>query len=266
MRNIKMSNVLYGLVAWVLAAAFALPVSARDCSGSSKHSSEYLCMGVSGWKLGRNCPNTELYWKHDSEGADEILFKDLSGKVSTIPSGMATFNSTCQLFWHVKFGPEIEYIEKISEPDQNKKPRKAQLKVHAKKASFNLFSVQEGKLILKVEGEYPAWSHDGQSVYFFRSGKSGRQLWELDVASKNEIMIIEVQDFLPCFQQGDEVEWYPVVVTKEGNILWWYWVGKKDRPMATSAKKLYIDAKTRKVIRVDDAKSCPCFPTEKERN
>ena len=238
------SSWIYFFVGLVLITTFIQPVNAQDClmEPSKEHSSRQRCFGVSGWPLGKDCPNIELSWevKWDSEESGNIYFRNSSGSVFKLPEGMAIFSPNCKYFWYTNYyhnPPEIK-----------------------------IFSTKTGKSIIKIVGEYPAWSSDGQSIYFFRTKKSSRQLWELKVIDKKGNLIIEVQDYLPCFQQGDEVEWYPVIVTKEGYALWSYWVkDPKIEGYTNSAKKLTIDAKRKKSLKIEHKESCPCSAFE-ERN
>ncbi len=215
-----------------------------DCimEPQNEHSSKEKCFGVSGWPLGKDCPNIELSWeeKWDSEEkeSDNIYFINSSGSVFKLPGGMAIFSPNCKFFWHTSYYHKPEEIK--------------------------VFSTKTGQSIIKISGEYPAWSSDGDSIYFFRTKKSSRQLWKLNVENKKQNLIIEVHDYLPCLQQGDEAEWYPVIVTKEGYILWNYWVKDPEtKGYTNSAKKLTIDAKGKEVIKIEHKESCPCSAFEK---
>lgn len=226
-------------VGFVLLTTLIQPVNAADCliRASKGHSSKQRCFGVSGWSLGKDCPNMELYWESKEEGGSNIFFRNPTGDTFKLHGGMAIFSSNCKYFWYTDFWSK----------------------------HFQIYSTKTGKPIIKTIGEYAAWSLDGNAIYFFRTEKSRRQLWELNVIDKSENLIMEVQDYLPCFQQGDEAEWYPVNITKEGHVLWCYWVKDPEIERYTnSAKKLTIDAKRKKVIKIQHKDSCLCAPFEED--
>ena len=240
----------------VLLTTLSQPVNAHDKEESSKQ--KYF--GVGGWFLGKDCPNIELYWvtKGDSEEnyISNVFFRNSSGSVFKLSEGMATFNSSCKYFWHTGYASKQFQIF-------DKETGKPIIKTIGEyPARFRIYSTKTGKPLITTMGEYPAWSLDGKSVYFFRTKKTSRQLWKLNVIDKSENLITEVKDYLPCFQQGDEVEWYPVIITKEGHVLWSYWVKGTDGDYTNSAKKIFIDAKGSKVIRIEHADQCACSAFE----
>ncbi|MEN6320412.1 MAG: hypothetical protein ABFD82_16875 [Syntrophaceae bacterium] len=209
---------------------------------SKEHSSKQKCFGVSGWPLGKDCPDMELYWGEVNWDSKEdpnssVFFRNASGAIFKLPEGIAMFSPNCKLFWHSDY---------------------------YKHRAFRVFSTKTGRSILKITGEYPAWSLDGASIYYFRTAKSRRQLWELNIKDKKNSLILEVQDYLPCFQQAEEVERYPVIVTKEGYVLWSYWVKGPDGDYTSSAKKLIIEPKRKRIIKTEHKDFCPCSAFEEE--
>lgn len=224
-----MSNINYRITKII--TVFLVSLCGAATAGGWEESSNNQYVGVGGWRHGRSCPTAELLWRaNPKENWTTTFIKSKDGKTSKLGSGIAIFSPDCKMFWFVD---------------------------SEKQNTISIFETEQGKKVREIEGRYPEWSPDSQSIIVSRK-KNTYQLWSVPVHDQSkETKVIEVTDHDECGVFGDSIDWHPVIFVTANEVKWVYSIkatGDPDPARITKpAKTLTIDLTKKSLVRSENS-------------